>query len=175
MHDYAKQLFDGQHQVQAVIELMGLKHVAESRIGGAMIRGVSGGEKRRISIGLQLLKDPEILLLDEPTSGLDSFTARNLVSTLANLAHKKGKLVLMSVHQPRSDIVNMLDKIAILTGGQLAYLGTPSQMVPYFTGIGYTCPLNENPCDIYSPTFEVGISIMSLSEMGAWYLRTISG
>ncbi|RUS80972.1 hypothetical protein EGW08_011247, partial [Elysia chlorotica] len=136
-------------KVQAVIELMGLKHVAESRIGGAMIRGVSGGEKRRISIGLQLLKDPEILLLDEPTSGLDSFTARNLVSTLANLAHKKGKLVLMSVHQPRSDIVNMLDKIAILTGGQLAYLGTPSQMVPYFTGIGYTCPLNENPCDIY--------------------------
>ena len=91
----------------------------------------------------------EILLLDEPTSGLDSFTAQNLVSTLANLAHEGGKLVLMSVHQPRSDIVNMLDKIGILTGGQLAYLGKPSEMVPYFTKIGYPCPLNENPCDIY--------------------------
>ena len=97
----------------------------------------------------------EILLLDEPTSGLDSFTARHLVSTLANLAHEGGKLVLMSVHQPRSDIVNMLDKIGILTSGQLAYLGKPSEMVPYFTGIGYTCPRNENPCDIYCECFVV--------------------
>ncbi|KAK3777342.1 hypothetical protein RRG08_062507 [Elysia crispata] len=136
-------------KVQKVICDMGLTHVADSRIGGAVVRGVSGGEKRRITIGVQLLKDPEILLLDEPTSGLDSFTARHLVSTLVELAHKGEKLVLMTVHQPRSDIVQMLDKIGVLTGGQLAYLGPPSQMVPFFTSIGYPCPKNQNPCDVY--------------------------
>ncbi|GFO20501.1 ATP-binding cassette sub-family g member 5 [Plakobranchus ocellatus] len=136
-------------KVQRVIDDMGLRPVAESRIGGAMIRGVSGGEKRRISIALQLLRDPEILLLDEPTSGLDSFTASHLVSTLATLAHRGDKLVLMTIHQPRSDIFNMVDRIGILTMGQLAYLGPPSHMVPYFTSIGYPCPKNENPCDVY--------------------------
>ncbi|RUS80974.1 hypothetical protein EGW08_011249, partial [Elysia chlorotica] len=136
-------------KVQRVMCDMGLTHVADSRIGGAVVRGVSGGEKRRITIGVQLLKDPEIVLLDEPTSGLDSFTARHLVSTLVELAHKGDKLILMTVHQPRSDIVNMLDKIAILTSGQLAYLGPPSQMVPFFTSIGHPCPKNQNPCDVY--------------------------
>ncbi|GFR98648.1 ATP-binding cassette sub-family G member 5 [Elysia marginata] len=91
----------------------------------------------------------EILLLDEPTSGLDSFTARHLVSTLVELAHKGDKLVVMTVHQPRQDIVNMLDKLAILTSGQLAYLGPPSEMVTHFTSIGYPCPKNQNPCDVY--------------------------
>ncbi|GFO10245.1 ATP-binding cassette sub-family g member 5 [Plakobranchus ocellatus] len=136
-------------KVQTVIEDMGLRQVSDNRIGGTMIRGVSGGEKRRITIGVQLLKDPEILLLDEPTSGLDSFTARHLVSTLASLAHKGDKLVLLSIHQPRSEIFNMFDRIGILTTGQLAYLGPPSLMVPYFTDIGHPCPRNENPCDFY--------------------------
>ncbi|KAH9488427.1 ATP-binding cassette sub- G member 5 [Bulinus truncatus] len=135
-------------KVLSVISDMGLSHVAENRIGGAVIRGVSGGEKRRISIGVQLLKDPEILLLDEPTSGLDAFTAHHLVNSLAELAHK-GKLVIMSIHQPRSDIFRLLDKIGILTNGQLAFLGRPDQMVPYFTNIGYPCPVNQNPCDVY--------------------------
>ncbi|KAH9488422.1 ATP-binding cassette sub- G member 8 [Bulinus truncatus] len=135
-------------KVLTVIRDMGLIHVADSRIGGAVIRGVSGGERRRITIGVQLLKDPEILLLDEPTSGLDAFTAHHLVNSLAELAHK-GKLVIMSIHQPRSDIFRLLDKIGILTNGQLAFLGRPDQMVPYFTNIGYPCPVNQNPCDIY--------------------------
>ncbi|XP_059144004.1 ATP-binding cassette sub-family G member 5-like [Physella acuta] len=135
-------------KVESVIRDMGLTHVADNRIGGAVIRGVSGGEKRRITIGVQLLKDPDILLLDEPTSGLDSFTARHLVASLADIAHK-GKLVIMSIHQPRSDIFNLLDKVAILTVGQLAFLGRPNQIVPYFTNIGYPCPNNQNPCDVY--------------------------
>ncbi|XP_055879277.1 ATP-binding cassette sub-family G member 5-like isoform X1 [Biomphalaria glabrata] len=139
---------DINRKVQTVITDMGLNHVAENRIGGAIVRGVSGGEKRRITIGVQLLKDPDILLLDEPTSGLDAFTAHHLVQSLADLAHK-GKLVIMSIHQPRSDIFRLLDKIAILTIGQLAFLGRPDQMVPYFTSVGYSCPVNQNPCDIY--------------------------
>ncbi|CAG5128729.1 unnamed protein product [Candidula unifasciata] len=135
-------------KVQSVIADMGLQHVAESRIGGAVVRGVSGGEKRRITIGVQLLKDPEILLLDEPTSGLDAFTARQLVSSLAQLAHR-GKLVILTIHQPRSDIFNLLDKVAILTIGRLAFNGKPDHLVSYFTSIGYPCPRNQNPCDVY--------------------------
>ncbi|XP_067682039.1 ATP-binding cassette sub-family G member 5-like [Haliotis asinina] len=136
-------------KVQEVIEQMGLRHVADSRIGGQVTRGVSGGEKRRVTIAIQLLQDPEILLLDEPTSGLDSYTSRYLVMNLAELAHREGKIVLLSIHQPRSDIFKLLDEIAILTQGHLAYCGTTSGLVPYFTDAGYPCPRYANPLDVY--------------------------
>ena len=113
----------------------------------------------------------EILLLDEPTSGLDSFTARHLVSTLVELAHKRGKLVLMTVHQPSTDIVNMLDKICILTGGQLAYLGPPSHMTSHFTNIGYPCPKNLNPCDVYSKEEKFRKSFFLISELGRYWRK----
>ncbi|XP_041352324.1 ATP-binding cassette sub-family G member 5-like [Gigantopelta aegis] len=143
---YSKSQVEG--KVQRVINEMGLHHVAESRIGGAVIRGISGGEKRRVTIAIQLLQDPEILLLDEPTSGLDSFTARYLVSNLADLAHR-GRIVILTIHQPRSDIFKLFDQVAILSRGDLVYAGPADQLVPYFTGIGYPCPIYSNPMDRY--------------------------
>lgn len=135
-------------RVESVINELGLSHVADSKVGGAEDRGVSGGERRRVSIGVQLLLDPSILFLDEPTSGLDAFTAHHLVETLAKLA-KNNRTVLLSIHQPRSDIFELFDMVLVLSKGEMAYFGQASNMVSYFSNLGYPCPEFTNPCDFY--------------------------
>ncbi|XP_072121064.1 ATP-binding cassette sub-family G member 8 [Mobula birostris] len=135
-------------RVEDVIAELRLSQCANTRVGNYLIRGVSGGERRRVSIGVQLLWNPGILILDEPTSGLDSFTAHNLVMTLSRLA-RGNRLILMSIHQPRSDIFHLFDLVVLLSSGLTAYCGTARDMIPYFTSIGYPCPRFCNPCDFY--------------------------
>ncbi len=96
---------------------------------------------------------PEILLLDEPTTGLDSCTTRNLVSNLSDIAYK-GKIVILTIHQPRSDIFKMFDKIGILSMGEIVYFGKADQMVPYFGSLGFPCPTYANPLDHYGNTVQ---------------------
>ena len=91
---------------------------------------------------------PGILILDEPTSGLDSFTAHNLVITLSRLA-QGNRLVLLSVHQPRSDIFQLFDLVALLAAGSPVYCGPARDMVSYFTSLGHPCPRYCNPSDFY--------------------------
>ncbi|KAL8617304.1 hypothetical protein ACOMHN_061018 [Nucella lapillus] len=145
--------------VDSVINRMGLRAVADSRVGGAVVRGVSGGEKRRVTIAIQLLKDPDILLLDEPTTGLDSFTARHLVASLQQLA-RQGRLVILSIHQPRSDIAKLLDRTALMCQGQVLYYGPTTEMVPYFTELGYPSPTYANPLDTYIDVVSMDRRIM---------------
>uniref|UniRef100_A0A8C4W0U3 ATP-binding cassette sub-family G member 8 n=1 Tax=Gopherus evgoodei TaxID=1825980 RepID=A0A8C4W0U3_9SAUR len=135
-------------RVENVIAELRLRQCANTRVGNEYIRGVSGGERRRVSIGVQLLWNPGILILDEPTSGLDSFTAHNLVITLSRLA-RGNRLVLLSVHQPRSDIFQLFDLVLLMTSGTTIYSGTARDMVQYFTEIGYPCPKYSNPADFY--------------------------
>ncbi|XP_032764563.1 ATP-binding cassette sub-family G member 8 isoform X1 [Rattus rattus] len=135
-------------RVEDVIAELRLRQCANTRVGNTYVRGVSGGERRRVSIGVQLLWNPGILILDEPTSGLDSFTAHNLVRTLSRLA-KGNRLVLISLHQPRSDIFRLFDLVLLMTSGTPVYLGVAQHMVQYFTSIGYPCPRYSNPADFY--------------------------
>lgn len=151
-------------RVEQVIAELGLIHVADSPIGGSMLRGISGGERRRVSIGAQLLLDPSILFLDEPTSGLDSFTANNVVETLQSLA-RSNRTIVTTIHSPRSDIVKLFDLILILSQGppfcvpekqteqvlsslgRTVYFGPGDQVVAHFEGAGYPCPRYTNPAD----------------------------
>ncbi|XP_006882439.1 PREDICTED: ATP-binding cassette sub-family G member 8 [Elephantulus edwardii] len=135
-------------RVDDVIAELRLRQCANTRVGNEYLRGVSGGERRRVSIGVQLLWNPGILILDEPTSGLDSFTAHNLVRTLARLA-RGNRLVLISLHQPRSDIFQLFDLVLLMTSGTTIYLGAAQDMVQYFTEIGHPCPRYSNPADFY--------------------------
>ncbi|XP_013886648.1 ATP-binding cassette sub-family G member 8 [Austrofundulus limnaeus] len=135
-------------RVDDVIAELRLRQCAHTRVGNDYVRGVSGGERRRVSIAVQLLWNPGILILDEPTSGLDSFTAHNLVITLSRLA-KGNRLVLLSVHQPRSDIFQLFDLVVLLSSGSAVYCGAARDMVPYFTALGYPCPRYCNPSDFY--------------------------
>ncbi|XP_008056300.1 ATP-binding cassette sub-family G member 8 [Carlito syrichta] len=135
-------------RVEDVIAELRLRQCADTRVGNTYLRGVSGGERRRVSIGVQLLWNPGILILDEPTSGLDSFTAHNLVRTLSRLA-KGNRLVLISLHQPRSDIFRLFDLVLLMSSGTTIYLGAAQHMVQYFTAIGHPCPRYSNPADFY--------------------------
>ncbi|XP_066534961.1 ATP-binding cassette sub-family G member 8 [Hoplias malabaricus] len=135
-------------RVDDVIAELRLRQCANTRVGNDYIRGVSGGERRRVSIAVQLLWNPGILILDEPTSGLDSFTAHNLVITLYRLA-RGNRLVLLSVHQPRSDIFQLFDLVVLLSSGSAVYFGPAKDMVSYFSSLGYPCPRYCNPSDYY--------------------------
>uniref|UniRef100_A0A3P8UZ31 ATP-binding cassette sub-family G member 8 n=1 Tax=Cynoglossus semilaevis TaxID=244447 RepID=A0A3P8UZ31_CYNSE len=135
-------------RVDDVIAELRLRQCANTRVGNDYVRGVSGGERRRVSIAVQLLWNPGILILDEPTSGLDSFTAHNLVVTLSRLA-RGNRLVLLSVHQPRSDIFQLFDLVVLLSSGSAVYCGPAQDMVPYFTALGFPCPRYCNPSDFY--------------------------
>ncbi|XP_068597738.1 ATP-binding cassette sub-family G member 8 [Brachionichthys hirsutus] len=135
-------------RVDDVIAELRLRQCANTRVGNDYVRGVSGGERRRVSIAVQLLWNPGILILDEPTSGLDSFTAHNLVITLSRLA-RGNRLVLLSVHQPRSDIFQLFDLVVLMSSGSAIYCGGARDMVPYFTALGYPCPRYCNPSDFY--------------------------
>ncbi|XP_030302696.1 ATP-binding cassette sub-family G member 8 isoform X3 [Calypte anna] len=126
-------------RVEDVIAELRLCQCANTRVGNEHLRGVSGGERRRVSIAVQLLWNPGIIILDEPTSGLDSFTAHNLVITLSRLA-RGNRLVLLSLHQPRSDIFQLFDLVLLMTDGVTVYSGTARDMVQYFTELGYPCP-----------------------------------
>ncbi|KAM4694208.1 ATP-binding cassette sub-family G member 8 [Discoglossus pictus] len=137
-----------QKRVEDVIAELRLRQCANTKVGNTYTRGVSGGERRRVSIGVQLLWNPGILILDEPTSGLDSFTAHNLVITLSRLA-RGNRLVLLSIHQPRSDIFQLFDLVLLLSSGATIYSGTAKDMVQYFSSIGYPCPRYSNPADFY--------------------------
>lgn len=90
-----------------------------------------------------------LLLLDEPTTGLDSFTAHDLVCTLNELAQRRGMIIIMTVHQPRSDIFCLFDQICILSQGSVVYFGPRDQLVPHFTSAGFPCPTYSNPLDHY--------------------------
>ncbi|XP_030627112.1 ATP-binding cassette sub-family G member 5 [Chanos chanos] len=137
-----------QKRVAAVMAELSLGHVAHSVIGGRIFPGISGGERRRVSIASQLLQDPKVILLDEPTTSLDSMTANQIVVLLAELA-KRDRIVIVTIHQPRSELFRIFSKIAIMSRGELVFCGQPGEMVDFFNSCGYECPEYCNPFDIY--------------------------
>jgi ABC-type multidrug transport system ATPase subunit len=135
--------------VNDIIMDLGLNHCRYSRIGDQDVRGVSGGERKRASIGQELITTPEVMFLDEPTSGLDAFTAFNIISTLKDIAVKRKKIVIMTIHQPRTDIMELIDKVLLLSAGKTVWLGSAKSALEHFHVEGYRIPLNTNPSDFF--------------------------
>ena len=131
-----------------VVEL-GLTRCRNSPVGGGMaiFRGISGGERKRVSIGLEMLVNPSLLLLDEPTSGLDSTTAQLIVSVLRGLA-RGGRTVVTTIHQPSSRLYRMFDKVVVLSDGYPIYSGHAGRVMEYLESIGYVPAFSSvNPAD----------------------------
>ncbi|XP_062192420.1 ABC transporter G family member 14-like [Phragmites australis] len=137
-------------QVEAVVRELGLTKVAHSMVGGVRgVRGLSGGERKRVSIGLEMLVDPSLLLLDEPTSGLDSTTAARIVGTLRRMAAEGGRTVVVTIHQPSSRLYHMFDKVLLLSAdGCPVYYGRAADALSYFASVGFASPLSLNPADL---------------------------
>nr|QMS43325.1 ATP-binding cassette transporter G family member 13 [Medicago truncatula] len=132
--------------VEGTIMEMGLQDCADRLIGNWHLRGISGGEKKRTSIALEILTRPCLLFLDEPTSGLDSASAYFVAQTLRNIAHD-GKTVISSIHQPSSEVFALFDDLFLLSGGQTIYFGPAENAVEFFGKAGFPCPSRRNPSD----------------------------
>ncbi|KAA8498383.1 ABC transporter G family member 14 [Porphyridium purpureum] len=118
-----------EQRVLSTIQELGLMKVKDSYVGGEQVRGVSGGEKKRVNVGTELVTDPSLLFLDEPTSGLDSFNALNVMYTLRKLA-SNGRTIVTTIHQPRSNIFSMFDYFCLLAEGQAE--GKSRARIEYF-------------------------------------------
>ncbi|KAI0545957.1 P-loop containing nucleoside triphosphate hydrolase protein [Xylaria curta] len=134
-------------RAEEVLLKMGLKDCADNLVGSDLVKGISGGEKRRVSIAVQILTDPRILLLDEPTSGLDAFTANSIMEVLQGLSNE-GRTLILTVHQARSDLFKSFGNVLLLArGGFPTYSGSAKTMLRYFTTLGYQFPRHTNPAD----------------------------
>ena len=132
-----------------MLQELGLAHVATTKIGNNLIRGLSGGERKRTSIGVELITNPSMVFLDEPTTGLDSKTAENVISLVVKLAQKGGRTVVSTIHQPSSQIFGLFDELILLVRGNIIYQGKSNMAVDYFSSIGYQCPRLTNPSDYF--------------------------
>ncbi|XP_052188183.1 ABC transporter G family member 25 isoform X2 [Diospyros lotus] len=130
----------------SVIAELGLAKCENTIVGNAFVRGVSGGERKRVSIAHEMLINPSLLVLDEPTSGLDSTSAYRVVATLGAVA-EKGKTVVMSVHQPSSRVYQMFDSVLVLSEGRCLYFGKGDNAVDYFKSVGFSPSFAMNPAD----------------------------
>ncbi|KAF9587200.1 hypothetical protein IFM89_039589 [Coptis chinensis] len=132
--------------VESTIIEMGLQDCADTVIGNWHLRGISGGEKRRVSIALEILMRPRLLFLDEPTSGLDSASAFFVTQTLRGLS-RDGRTVIASIHQPSSEVFELFDRLYLLSGGKTIYFGQASEAYEFFAQAGFPCPALRNPSD----------------------------
>ncbi len=119
-------------KVNKVLKDLGLYERKDLKVGSPLDKIISGGQRKRLNIALELIREPAILFVDEPTSGLSSRDSENVMDLLRELTHK-GKLIFVVIHQPSSDIYKMFDKITILdVGGYMVYYGNPVEAVMYF-------------------------------------------
>lgn len=152
--------------VEETLLELGLRDVADVIVGSTMRRGISGGEKRRLSIGCSLVTLPSVLVLDEPTTGLDAWTSYAILETLQKIA-RRGRVVVLSIHQPRSDLFPLvsassdlihrillirlsfpqLDNVTLLSQGSVVYSGPTRAMLPHFDSLGYKPAEHVNPLD----------------------------
>ncbi|KAF2128401.1 ATP-binding cassette transporter-like protein [Dothidotthia symphoricarpi CBS 119687] len=134
-------------RIEGLLSAFGLQNQADTIIGTPIRKGVSGGQKRRVSVASQLITSPKIVFLDEPTSGLDSAASYEVMSFVRDVARKHKVLVIASIHQPSTTTFELFDKLMLLSRGKVAYNGPVKQVVDYFGGLGYNMPMYTNPAE----------------------------
>ncbi|XP_076032219.1 eye pigment precursor family transporter white [Oratosquilla oratoria] len=142
-------------RVDEVIIELGLSKCADTKIGiPGRIKGISGGEMKRLAFACEVLTNPPLMFCDEPTSGLDSFMAQNVVAVMKNMA-EKGKTILSTIHQPSSEVYAMFDRVLLMAEGRVAFLGEVDAAYQFFGRIGLPCPANYNPADFFISTLAI--------------------
>ncbi|EQC27145.1 hypothetical protein SDRG_15046 [Saprolegnia diclina VS20] len=137
-----------EERVQNAIADMGLTSCANTRVGDIFFKGISGGQKRRLSIAIALLTNPSILLLDEPTSGLDAASTYYIMKYIAKLCDA-GRTVVCTIHQPSTDVYNLFSTLSILVEGRTVFFGPPASALTHFASLHYPCPNYSNPAEYF--------------------------
>ncbi len=136
-----------QNHVDILIRCLQLDHVMHSLVGSTSNPVISGGQRKRVSIGMELAAAPMALFLDEPTSGLDATAAASIMKTLKALT-RLGMTIVTIIHQPRQEIFDSLDSLVLLGEGRMIYRGPTSGIQSHFGDLGYRFPKHHNPADI---------------------------
>ncbi|CAI5500409.1 unnamed protein product [Closterium sp. Naga37s-1] len=134
-------------KVRRLIRLLGLTKVENSKIGDENNRGISGGERKRVAIGVEMIGDSKILFLDEPTSGLDSTSAFRVVKVIKRIAVRTGSIVVMVLHQPSFRLLSLLDRLLLLGAGRMLFFGQPAQLPEFLSAFGCPPPPFANPTE----------------------------
>jgi ABC-type multidrug transport system ATPase subunit len=144
--------------VQELLYRLGLVTCADTIVGDAKARGISGGEKKRLSIACELIASPSVIFADEPTTGLDAFQAERVMETLRKLA-QEGHTVVCSIHQPRGSIYSKFDDLILLSSGAVVYAGAAQDhALAYFADLGHRCPEHTNPAEYFADLISVDYS-----------------
>eukprot|EP01113_Clastostelium_recurvatum_P040178 TRINITY_DN6221_c1_g2_i1.p1 TRINITY_DN6221_c1_g2~~TRINITY_DN6221_c1_g2_i1.p1 ORF type:complete len:672 (-),score=98.76 TRINITY_DN6221_c1_g2_i1:16-2031(-) len=134
-------------RVEDALTRLSLQHCRNTIIGDELRRGVSGGERKRVCVAIELLMKPSVLMLDEPTSGLDSASSLSLCKTLQELAASGACTVICTIHQPQSKIFELFDDLIVLNKGHVLYRGPRSEVLNFYERAGLPCPPFTNPAD----------------------------
>ena len=134
--------------ISDVLDELGLDVVRKDRIGSAIVPGIAAGQKKRLSMAIELVTRPSVLFLDEPTTGQDAAAAYGIMALISALGKKK-RTVLATIHQPSFAMYELFDKILLLSQGRLVYTGPATQAPDFFAKVGYPVPDQVNPTDHY--------------------------
>ncbi|CAG8942586.1 unnamed protein product [Penicillium salamii] len=134
-------------RIRTLLEAFGIQKQANTIVGTPIRKGISGGQKRRVSVASQLITCPKILFLDEPTSGLDSTASYEVISYAKELARINNLIIIASIHQPSTTTFKLFDKLLLLSSGRTCYFGKTGDTETYFDRIGYSIPLQTNPAE----------------------------
>ncbi|CAL1385694.1 unnamed protein product [Linum trigynum] len=153
--------------IEDTMAKMGLEECADTTIGNWHLRGISGGERRRLSIGVEILAQPLVLCLDEATTGLDSAASFFVVQALRNIA-RDGKIVVCSIHQPTNDVFRLFDDLLLISCGEAVYFGECQGAVKFFADSGFPCPTRRNPPDHFlrciTPEFDQVLAALKQTQ-----------
>uniref|UniRef100_A0A162B737 ABC transporter domain-containing protein n=1 Tax=Daucus carota subsp. sativus TaxID=79200 RepID=A0A162B737_DAUCS len=139
-------------RAEMTIKDMGLQDAIDTRIGGWSVKGLSGGQKRRVSICIEILTRPKLLFLDEPTSGLDSAASYHVMSRIIKLAKEDKRTVIASIHQPSGEVFDLFNNLCLLSSGRQIYFGPTTRATEFFASSGFACPPMRNPSDHFLRT-----------------------
>ena len=154
-----------EERLQEALKMFRMQHAAKTTVGRPDKKGISGGERKRTVIAMDVAINPSVLFLDEPTSGLDTYTAFTVMKILHCLT-RRGHTVVTTIHQPSSEIFHLFDDLLILARGRIMYLGEASKSVDYFARLGYQCPSYTNPADFFFMEVIQGMMTIVILSLG---------
>jgi len=150
--------------VDDALKVLQISHIQSSLVGSVEERGISGGQRKRVSIGLELVACPALVYLDEPTSGLDSTTSLQIINSLRKMT-ELDMTIIMVIHQPRYQLFTLFDDVLLLgPGGRTVFLGPSQRAKPYFEGLGFQMPECENPADWFMDVLSGGVSHPTIQD-----------